>query len=76
MSRRNQPDHDVVTVHVTPRGGLYVNERELLRSTGARKVMAKMGRILQRENHGSQSARRPDDSGQTKSPSTPMVAGL
>lgn len=76
MSRRNQPDHNVVKVHVTPRGGPYVNERELLRSMGAREVMAKMGRILQRENRGSQSARRPDGRGQTKSPLTPMVAGL
>lgn len=75
MSRRNQPDHDVVKVHVTPRGGLYVNERELLRSTGAREVMAKMGRILQRENRGSQSARRPDGGGQTQAVGSAPAAG-
>ena len=49
MSAPDQTDHDVVKVHVTPRGGLYVHERELLRSRGAREMMAKMNRILQRE---------------------------
>ena len=49
MSVPDRTDPDVVKVHVTPRGGLYVHERELLRSTGAREMMAKMDRILQRE---------------------------
>lgn len=75
MSRRNQPDHNVVKVHVTPCGGLYVNERELLCSTGAREVMAKMGRILQHENRGSQSARRPDGGGQTQAVGGAPAAG-
>ena len=60
VSKPNQPDGDVVKVHVTPRGGLYVHERELLRSRGARESMAKMDRILQRERLGTQTA--PPDS--------------
>ena len=51
-------------VHVTALGGLYVHERELLRSRGARESMAKMNRILRREHLGSQNARRTQDSGQ------------
>ena len=46
MSRRNQPDEDTVTVHVTPRGGLYVDPVELLRSKAAREMMVKMDRVL------------------------------
>lgn len=46
MARRDQPDDDTVTVHVTPRGGLYVNERELLRSKAARETMKKMERVM------------------------------
>ena len=65
MSKPHQPDHDIVKVHVTPLGGLYVHERELLRSKGAREMMAKMDRILQREELVSQkrgpSPRRPAD---------------
>lgn len=49
MSRRSQPDDDTVTVHVTPRGGLYVNERELLRSKAAQEMMEKMSRVLRVE---------------------------
>lgn len=64
MSKPNQPDGDVVKVHVTPRGGFYVNERELLRSRGARESMAKMDRILQREHVGSPNTGRPQDGGQ------------
>ena len=65
VSKPNQPDgEDVVKVHVTPRGGLYVNERELLRSRGARESMAKMDRILRREHLGSQNAGRPRGSRQ------------
>ena len=66
MSGRDQPDDDIVKVHVTPRGGLYVNERELLRSAGAREIMAKMDRILRRECVGSQSAGRPEDGQQAQ----------
>ena len=66
VSRRDQPDHDVVKVHVTPRGGLYVKERELLRSKGAREMMAKMASIL-REQIGHQSAERPQDGRQSRS---------
>ena len=64
MSKPNQSDEDVVKVHVTPRGGLYVHERELLCSRGARESMAKMDRILRREHLGGQNARRPQNSGQ------------
>ena len=46
MSRRGQPDEDGVTVHVTSRGGFYVNEKALLRSEAAQKMMAKMESIL------------------------------
>ncbi len=64
MDKPNQPDEDVVKVHVTPLGGLYVNERELLRSKGARESMAKMDRILRRERLGSQNVGRPQGGGQ------------
>lgn len=46
MGRRDEPDDNTVTVHVTPRGGLYVNERELLRSKAARETMDKMDRVM------------------------------
>lgn len=46
MGQRNQPDDETVTVHVTPRGGLYVNERELLRSKAAQETMDKMDRVM------------------------------
>ena len=45
MNWRSQPD-DTVTVHVTPRGGLYVKPEELLRSKAARAMIAKMDRVL------------------------------
>lgn len=64
MGKPNQPDEDIVKVHVTARGGLYVHERELLRSRGARESMAKMDRILRREHLGSRSAGHPQDGGQ------------
>lgn len=43
---RNQAGDDTVTVHVTPRGGLYVNERELLRSKAAQETMDRMDRVM------------------------------
>lgn len=46
MNRRSQADEDTVTVHVTPRGSLYVKPAELLRSQAAREMMTKMGRVL------------------------------
>ena len=46
MNRRSQADEDAVTVHVTPRGGLYVKPAELLRSKAAREMMTKMDRVL------------------------------
>lgn len=46
MRWRNEPEKDAVTVHVTPRGGLYVNPAELLRSEAAREMMRKMDRVL------------------------------
>ena len=46
MTRRDQPDDDTVTVHVTPRGGLYVNERELLCSKAAQETMKKMESVM------------------------------
>ena len=52
MSRRNQPDEDTVTVHVTPRGGLYVDPAELLRSKAAREMMVKMDRVLRADGTG------------------------
>ena len=54
MSKRSEPDEDTVKVHVTPLGGLYVNERELLRSKAAQDMMEKMGRVLQSEGRGHQ----------------------
>ena len=46
MRRRERADEETVTVHVTPRGGLYVNERELLRSKAPQETMAKMEQAL------------------------------
>ena len=54
MSKRSEPDEDTVKVHVTPLGGLYVNERELLRSKAARDMMKKMDRVLQGDGCGHQ----------------------
>ena len=56
MSRRRQPDEDAVKVHVTPNGGRYVNPEELLRSKGARELMAKMDRVLRDEGLRQQDA--------------------
>ena len=49
MNRRSQPDEDTVTVHVSPRGGLYVKPADLLRSKAAQEMTAKMDRVLQAE---------------------------
>ena len=65
MRRRNKTDQGAVAVHVTPRGGLYVDTAELLRSEAAREVMSKMDRILQEDTHGQQAAR-------TSRPNTPI----
>ena len=51
MGRRSKLNEDDVTVHVTPRGGFYVDERELLRSKAAQEMMTKMERILGEELH-------------------------
>ena len=48
MKRRKRSD-DEVTVHVTPSGGLRVDEKELLRSKAARETMAKMDDVLRNE---------------------------
>lgn len=45
MIQRDQPD-DTVTVHVTPRGGLYVNEWELLCSEAAQETMKRMESVM------------------------------
>lgn len=50
MGKHNKLDEDEVTVHVTPRGGFYVDERELLRSKAAQEMMAKMASILSEEH--------------------------
>ena len=62
MAKRNKPDQDGVTVHVTPRGGFYVDERELLRSKAAQEMMAKMATILGDECHAREDAGRSLDS--------------
>ena len=62
MGRRSKPDEDGVTVHVTPRGGFYVDERELLRSKAAQEMMTKMERILGEELHEREGAGRSLDS--------------
>ena len=49
MNWRSQPDEDTVTVHVSPRGGLYVKPAELLRSKAAQEMIAKMDRVLRAE---------------------------
>ena len=54
VGRRSKPDEDAVKVHVTPNGGRYVNLGELLCSKGARKLMAKMDRVLRDERIGQQ----------------------
>ena len=54
MSKHSQSEENTVTVHVTSRGGLYVNAGELLRSKTARKTMKKMDRILRDEQLGRQ----------------------
>lgn len=66
VSRRDQPDDDVVKVHVTPRGGLYVKERELLRSCAVKGAREMMAPIL-REHVGHQSAESPQDGRQSRS---------
>ena len=59
MRWRNQPDDDTVTVHVTPRGGLYVDERELLRSKAAQDMMDKMASVLGDEQDAASSGTDP-----------------
>lgn len=54
MNRRSQPDEDAVTVHVTPRGGLYVKPAELLRSKAAQATIAKMDRVLRADSPNQQ----------------------
>ena len=56
MRRRERADEETVTVHVTPRGGLYVNERELLRSKAAQETMAKMEQALGGVEHAATTA--------------------
>ena len=56
MNWRSQPDEDTVTVHVTPRGGLYVNPAELLRSKAAQAMIAKMDRVLRADGHAPKGA--------------------
>ena len=56
MRRRERADEETVTVHVTPRGGLYVNERELLRSKAAQETMAKMEQALGGVEHAAAAA--------------------
>ena len=56
MNRRSQPDEDDVTVHVTPRGGLYVEPAELLRSKAARAMIEKMDRVLRADGPAPQGA--------------------
>ena len=67
MSNRKQSNEDTVTVHVTPSGGRYVNPGELLRSTGAQKIMAKMDRILRDEHRVRQDGERPASGSQRPS---------
>ena len=57
MRWRNRQDDDTVTVHVTPRGGLYVNEQELLSSKAAQDMMDEMAGVLD-EGHHQQDAER------------------
>ena len=67
MNRRNQADEDTVTVHVTPRGGLYVKPAELLRSKAARAMMTKMDRVLRREGRVDEGARTSRSTSQSSS---------
>ena len=64
MRKRKQSDEDIVTVHVTFRGGLYVDSNELLRSKAAQKTMKSMDGIfrdqIQRHREGRDSS---DDRG-------------
>lgn len=64
---RQRKSDDGVKVHVTPRGGLYVNERELLQSKGAREIMTKMERILRDEPIGDRRTGRSEDGRQERS---------
>ena len=62
MNWRSQPDKDTVTVHVTPRGGLYVKPEELLRSKAARAMIAKVDRVLRADRptpHGGSNPQGP-----------------
>ena len=58
MGKRSEADKGDVTVHVTPRGGFYVDERELLRSKAAQEMMAKMASIFDEERRENDGARR------------------
>ena len=58
VGKHNELDEDDVTVHVTPRGGFYVDERELLRSKAAQEMMAKMASIFDEERCESEGPRR------------------
>lgn len=62
VGKHDKPDEDTVTVHVTPHGGFYVDERELLRSKAAQQMMNKMASILGEEHEGREGARRTLDS--------------
>ena len=61
MGKRNKPDEDGVTVHVTPSGGFYVDERELLRSKAAQEMMIRMESVLGEERHGREDPEKPLD---------------
>ena len=62
MWRRNRQDDDTVTVHVTPRGGLYVDERELLSSKAAQDMMKEMAGVLDEGHHQQDAGRSETDS--------------
>ena len=62
MDKRSKPDEDSVTVHVTPRGGFYVDERELLRSKAAQEMMTKMASVLGDEGREPEGTRESLDS--------------
>ena len=62
VGKHDKPDEDTVTVHVTPRGGFYVNERELLRSKAAQQMMTKMASILGEEHLEREGTRKLPDS--------------
>lgn len=67
MNQSSQADEDTVTVHVTPRGGLYVKPAELLRSKAARTMMTKMDRVLRRGVRVDGNARTSRSSSQSSS---------